>query len=214
MAITAMGVFAADSSAATWKFNATKSKTTSTNPIKSQTDVREATPGGGVKVTREGQLGDGTAVKGSFTYKYDGKEYPAAGLAFDTLSVKRLDANSVITWGAVIMGDLATAERISADGLAIIQPRQAPQRTVRASWNREWTRSRLGRRSLLDGPGRSAGDGRRYARGRALAACERGLSDATALAALEDLRREGERLGLLVAIAEIERAIDRLATGD
>jgi hypothetical protein len=52
------------------------------------------------------------------------------------------------------------------------------------------------------------------ARGRALAACERGLSDATALAALEDLRREGERLGLLVAIAEIERAIDRLATGD
>ena len=55
-AITAIGMFGADSSAATWKFNAAKSKTTSTNPIKSQTDVREATPDGGVKVTRTGQL--------------------------------------------------------------------------------------------------------------------------------------------------------------
>lgn len=49
------------------------------------------------------------------------------------------------------------------------------------------------------------------ARARALAACECVQSDATALAAdLENLRREGERLGLLVAIAEIERAIDRI----
>ena len=37
-AITAIGMFGADSSAATWKFNPAKSKTTSTNPIKSQTD--------------------------------------------------------------------------------------------------------------------------------------------------------------------------------
>ena len=60
IAITAIGVFAADSSAATWKFNAAKSKTTSANPIKSQTVAREATPDGGVKVTRTGQFTDGT----------------------------------------------------------------------------------------------------------------------------------------------------------
>ena len=29
-----------------------------------------------------------------FAYKYDGKEYPATGLAFDVLSVKRTDANT------------------------------------------------------------------------------------------------------------------------
>jgi class 3 adenylate cyclase/tetratricopeptide (TPR) repeat protein len=51
------------------------------------------------------------------------------------------------------------------------------------------------------------------ARARALAACACVPSDATALAAdLKDLRREGERLGLLVAMAEIERAIDRVRT--
>ena len=79
MAITAIGMFGADSSLGTWKYNAAKSKTTSTNPIKSQTDVREATPDGGVKVTRTGQLADGTPVNYSFTYKYDGKEYPVTG---------------------------------------------------------------------------------------------------------------------------------------
>jgi hypothetical protein len=48
------------------------------------------------------------------------------------------------------------------------------------------------------------------ARGRALAACGRGQSDAPALAEeLEDLRAEGERLGLRVALAEIDKAIVR-----
>jgi hypothetical protein len=49
------------------------------------------------------------------------------------------------------------------------------------------------------------------ARARALAALGRGPSDATALAAeLEDLREAGERLGLRVALAEIERAINEV----
>ena len=94
LAITAAVTFAADSMVGTWKLNAAKSKFTGSFVVKSQTDVREATPDGGVKVTREGQFGDGTAIKGSFTYKYDGKEYPATGLAFDVLSVKRIDPNT------------------------------------------------------------------------------------------------------------------------
>jgi hypothetical protein len=94
MAITAIAAFGADSSLGTWKYNAAKSKTTSTNPIKSQTDVREATRDGGVKLTRTGQLADGTSVNYSFTYKYDGKEYPVAGGPYDTISVKRIDANT------------------------------------------------------------------------------------------------------------------------
>jgi hypothetical protein len=94
VAVTAIGMFGADSSAGTWKFNAAKSKTTSTNGIKSQTDIREATPDGGGKVTRTGEMADGTAVNFSYTFQYDGKEYPATGGPFDTLAVKRIDANT------------------------------------------------------------------------------------------------------------------------
>jgi hypothetical protein len=99
MAITAIGVFAADSSAATWKFNAAKSKTTSANPVQSQTDVRETTPDGGVSVTRTGQFKDGTPNEGTYSYKYDGKEssVAATGLPFDKISVKRKDA-STTSW--------------------------------------------------------------------------------------------------------------------
>jgi len=95
LAITTVVGFGADSTVGTWKLNAAKSKFTGSYVVKSQTDVREATPDGGVKVTRTGQLADGTSLKGSFAYKYDGKEYPATGLAFDVLSVKRVDANTV-----------------------------------------------------------------------------------------------------------------------
>ncbi len=89
MALTAIGMFGADSTLGTWKFNAAKSKTAAGFQIKQQTDVRVATPDGSVKVTRTGQMADGTAVNFSFTYKYDGKKYPVTGGPFDTLSVKR-----------------------------------------------------------------------------------------------------------------------------
>jgi len=56
--------------------------------------VREATPDGGVTVTRTGQLADGTSVNYSYTYKYDGKEYPVTGASFDTISVTRIDENT------------------------------------------------------------------------------------------------------------------------
>jgi class 3 adenylate cyclase len=39
---------------------------------------------------------------------------------------EQIDAHSMVTWAATVSGDLATAERVSAAGLAIIQPRQAP----------------------------------------------------------------------------------------
>jgi hypothetical protein len=95
MAITAIGMFGADSSLGTWKYNAAKSKSTSTSTVKSQTIVREATPDGGVRQTTTGQLMDGSSIDSSYTYKYDGKEYPVTGSrSFDTISVKRIDANT------------------------------------------------------------------------------------------------------------------------
>jgi hypothetical protein len=96
MAITAIGMFGADSSIGTWKWNAAKSKSISTNPLKSRTDIYEATPDGGVKVTRTELRVDGTTHNSSFTFKYDGREYPVTGQTFDTISVKRIDPNTTI----------------------------------------------------------------------------------------------------------------------
>jgi hypothetical protein len=96
VAITAIGMFAADSSVGTWKFNPAKSKSTT---LTSRTDVREATPDGGVKVTRTEQSASGGSSESSYTYKYDGKENPATGGQFDTLAVKRVNANTS-TWEA------------------------------------------------------------------------------------------------------------------
>jgi hypothetical protein len=70
-------------------------KSTSTGKLsKSRTDMFEATPDGGVKVTRTEERAEGTAVNFSYTYKTDGKEYPVTGGPFDTISVKRVDANT------------------------------------------------------------------------------------------------------------------------
>lgn len=52
LAITAIGMFAADNSIGTWKYNPVKSKPASSTMFNSRTDMREATPDGGVKVTR------------------------------------------------------------------------------------------------------------------------------------------------------------------
>ncbi len=123
MAITAIAAFGADSSLGTWKYNAAKSTTTNTNPTKSQTDVREATPDGGVKVTRTGQLADGTPSNYTYTYKYDGKEHPVTGAPFDTISVKRIDANTT-SWEVKKTGGKyhATGRNvISKDGKTLTQ---------------------------------------------------------------------------------------------
>ncbi len=89
----AAGVMSAvDLRLGTWKFNAAKSKSTATNPVKSQIDVREATPDGRITITRKGKLADGKEFSYSFSFKYDGREYPVKGAPFDTIAIKRIDA--------------------------------------------------------------------------------------------------------------------------
>jgi hypothetical protein len=94
-AISVIGAYGADSSIGIWKFNAAKSHVTGNNRITSRTDVWEATPDGGIKITRSDQRADGTKSNFSFTCKYDGKECPVTGGAFDSISFKRVDANTV-----------------------------------------------------------------------------------------------------------------------
>ncbi len=97
MAITAIVMFAADNSVGTWKFNPAKSKTSSKEQMKGRTDVRETTPDGGIKVSRTEVSSKGESSNATFTFKYDGKDYPATGARFDTVSTKQVDANTS-TW--------------------------------------------------------------------------------------------------------------------
>ena len=94
LATTAIAMFGADIMLGTWKFNAAMSKSTSSNPIKSRTEVWESTPDGGVKVTRAEQWADGSTINASYAFKYDGKEYPVTGAPWDTIAVTRLDTHT------------------------------------------------------------------------------------------------------------------------
>jgi hypothetical protein len=91
--LSTLGLFGADSRLGTWKLNVAKSKSESTNPVKSQTDVREAVSDGSILTTRTAELRDGTVVNCTFTYK-DGQEAKATGCPFDVITVKRVDANT------------------------------------------------------------------------------------------------------------------------
>jgi hypothetical protein len=92
VAITVMGMFAADNSVGTWKLNPARS---TSSPLKSRTDTREVLPDGSVKVTRTEQSAAGESSDSAYTYKYDGREYPVAGGQFDTISVKRVNPNTI-----------------------------------------------------------------------------------------------------------------------
>jgi hypothetical protein len=52
--------------------------------------------------------------------------YPRLRLGSRVDLIERMDAHSVIVWGHAWRGDLADAARISADGLALLQPGQVP----------------------------------------------------------------------------------------
>ena len=111
LAITAIGMFGADISLGTWKFNAAKAKSTATNKLKSRTDVYAATSDGGIKVTRTELRADGTTYNISYTCKYDGKPCPVTGGQFDTISVKRVDANTTSYEAAKTGGKISSPMR-------------------------------------------------------------------------------------------------------
>lgn len=96
LAITALGAFAADNTIGTWKLNIAKSKfTPAPGPVKSLTATREAADGG-VKVSTTGEQADGTAIKASYTAKYDGKENSVTGNApYDKIAIKQVNANTL-----------------------------------------------------------------------------------------------------------------------
>src|SRR5262245_9206440 len=79
----------------TWKLNLAKSKYSPGPPPKSQTATYEAV-GQGVKFTAKGTDVEGKPINLQITFNYDGKDYPVTGNPdWDTVALKRIDANSV-----------------------------------------------------------------------------------------------------------------------
>ena len=88
-------VMGADSNIGTWKINLVKSKYSPGPPPKSQTLKIEAWEDG-IKYTADGIDAGGTATHAEASAKYGGKDYPFKGNPdADTLSYKRIDANTV-----------------------------------------------------------------------------------------------------------------------
>ena len=97
MVAMAAVAFCADNTLGTWKMNVAKSKAPAgQSPIKSVTAVRTAA-GDGVKMSATGEREDGTKIDFSYTAKYDGKSVSVAGagLPYDMISAKQVDANTV-----------------------------------------------------------------------------------------------------------------------
>jgi tetratricopeptide (TPR) repeat protein len=75
------------------------------------------------------------------------REYARQRLTFqDRLSMaEKTDAHSMVTWSSALLGDLDEAERVSAQGLAQIQPGQVPAWTLQLVVWRAYVLTLLGR---------------------------------------------------------------------
>jgi hypothetical protein len=96
LTLTAVVALAADNTIGIWKLNIEKSKYTGPPmPVKSLTLTREASDGG-VKHTTTGEQTGGTAINGSYTAKYDGKEVQVTGNSpYDTIAIQHENANTL-----------------------------------------------------------------------------------------------------------------------
>jgi hypothetical protein len=108
---------AADQLSGAWKMNAEKSKYSSGPPTKDLMVVVESDENN-YKLDATGTDGDGKPIHVQYSAKFDGKDYPATGIAnADTVSMKRIDANTIETMqkknGKVVM---TITTKVSNDG--------------------------------------------------------------------------------------------------
>jgi hypothetical protein len=121
MLLTALTLFVAtagaDQLSGTWNMNAEKSKYSPGPPPKSLTVVVESDENN-YKIDATGTDADGKPIHVQYSAKFDGKDYPATGVPnTDTVSAKRIDANTVETAqkkdGKVMM---TITTKVSEDG--------------------------------------------------------------------------------------------------
>jgi len=80
----------------TWKLNVAKSTFTPGPGWRSQTRTYRAMPGGGVSVSWSGVGARGEKMRVSYSYGYDGTDYPMKGSAnYDTINAVPVDAFTI-----------------------------------------------------------------------------------------------------------------------
>ena len=114
LAVTAA---AADQHSGTWKMNPDKSKY-SPGPAPKNTTITIESDDKGVKINAEGTNADGGALHVQYDTKFDGKDYPVAGVPYaDTVSVKRVGADTIVSTmkkgGHAVM---TVTSKVSKDG--------------------------------------------------------------------------------------------------
>jgi hypothetical protein len=106
-----------DAAVGTWTINLAKSKFGSGPPPKSMTRTYTQSDQG-ISITIEGVSADGSPISQKSTFKYDGKDYAFTGAPlFDSLSLKRVDANTITSTqkkAGKVVG--TTTRKVSADG--------------------------------------------------------------------------------------------------
>jgi len=120
LTFSAIAVLGADNSLGTWKLNVEKS---TINPapasqLKSLMQVREASDGG-VKVTVTAERADGTKINSSVTVRYGSTAATVTGegLAWDSVSVKQVNANTFTEERKKTGGSYrASARRVISNG--------------------------------------------------------------------------------------------------
>ena len=117
IAFTALPLAQGDPRTGTWHLNLAKSTFDPSPPPKSQTRVYEMAHDMLKSTTTSVQM-DGTKSVASYSARFDGKDYPAAGsLVYDTIALTRVEAN---TFDAVLKreGKVVRSARnvVSADG--------------------------------------------------------------------------------------------------
>ena len=108
---------AGDQHSGTWKMNPAKS-TYNPGPAAKSVTLRVDSDENDFKINAEGTGGDGNPTHVEYSAKFDGKDYPVTGVPnADTVSVKRIDSNTVETKmknaGQVVMTVRST---VSKDG--------------------------------------------------------------------------------------------------
>ena len=108
---------AADPQTGTWKLNAAKSLY-SPGPAPKSITLTVWAEEKSVKIHSEGIDGEGKATKVDFTANFDGKDYPATGIAAgDMVSVERVDANILrVTMKKGGQAVMTVTSVVSADG--------------------------------------------------------------------------------------------------
>jgi hypothetical protein len=112
-----VAIATAGQSSGTWKLNVQKSKYSPGPPPKSLTVVVESDENN-YKLEATGTDAEGKPTHVQYSAKFDGKDYPVTGMTnADTVSVKRIDANTVESVqkkdGKVVM---TVTSKVSDDG--------------------------------------------------------------------------------------------------